>query len=321
MCAAGHEHTPVLIDEVMGCLQPQDGDFVIDCTFGRGGYSAAILEQLGADGRLLAMDADPAAIAHGERVFGNERRLMLVHDNYDRVLSKLKELGMPEQADGIVFDLGVSSPQLDDAARGFSFLQDGPLDMRMNPAQGVSAAEWLSDVSYKELAGVISRLGEERMASRIAARIIDARSSAAINTTKQLAEIVFTALPEKERRARKTHPATKTFQAIRMYINRELEHLRDALNQALDVLAVGGILAVVSFHSLEDRMVKQLFRRCVEGAELPDKLPLKSDETGGDYVYVAKLVRPAPFHPCRQANLLRRSALCCTFRRLSPPSR
>ena len=278
----------------MGCLQPRDGDFIIDCTFGRGGYSTAILEQLGDDGRLLAMDADPAAIAHGERAFGNERRLKLVHDNYDRVLLKLRELGMPEQAEGIVFDLGVSSPQLDDASRGFSFLQDGPLDMRMNPAEGYGAAEWLSAVSYKELAGVIARLGEERMASRIASKIIDARSSTAIDSTKQLAEIVFNAIPEKERRSRKTHPATKTFQAIRMHINHELEHLRDALNHALDVLTVGGILAVVSFHSLEDRIVKQLFRRCVEGARLPDKLPVMRDETGGDYAYVAKLVRPSP---------------------------
>jgi 16S rRNA (cytosine1402-N4)-methyltransferase len=294
MCAAEYEHRPVLIEEVMECLQPQDGNFIIDCTFGRGGYSTAILQKLGPDGRLLAVDADPAAIAHGERAFENERRLTLVHENYDRVLQTLEDLGMPEKADGIVFDLGVSSPQLDDASRGFSFQNDGPLDMRMNTGQGRNAAEWLADVSYEELLRVISTLGEERMAPRIARKIIEARSAGVIDSTKQLADIVYHAMPEKEKRTRKTHPATKTFQAIRMHINQELEHLREALRHALDVLMIDGVVAVVSFHSLEDRIVKQLFRRSVDGAVLPDKLPVKSMDMGGDYAYIAKLIKPSP---------------------------
>lgn len=293
MCAADFEHKPVLIDEVMKCLRPQGGDFIIDCTFGRGGYSAAILQELGSDGRVLALDADPDAIAHGERAFENEPRLLLAHNNYDRIVETLEDLGMPAKVDGIVFDLGVSSPQLDDATRGFSFRNDGPLDMRMNPHVGQSAAEWLSTVTYKDLARVISTLGEERMASRIAQRIIESREKAAFKSTKQLADVVFHAMPEKEKRQRKTHPATKTFQAIRMTVNQELEHLRAGLDAALDSLVIGGVVAVVSFHSLEDRLVKRLFRQAVLGDEVPDKLPVKEADMGGDYEYVAKLVKPS----------------------------
>ena len=293
MCAADYEHKPVLIDEVMKCLRPQGGDFIIDCTFGRGGYSAAILNELGSEGRVLALDADPDAIAHGERAFENEPRLLLAHNNYDRIVETLEDLGMPAKVGGIVFDLGVSSPQLDDATRGFSFRNDGPLDMRMNPHVGQSAAEWLSTVTFKDLARVISTLGEERMASRIAQRIIESREKSAFESTAQLAEVVYQAMPEKEKRQRKIHPATKTFQAIRMTVNQELEHLRAGLDAALDSLVIGGVVAVVSFHSLEDRLVKRLFRQAVLGDEVPDKLPVKEAEIGGDYEYVAKLVKPS----------------------------
>ena len=292
MEATDFEHQPVLIGEVMQCLQPQGDDFIIDCTFGRGGYSAAILQQLDDKGRVLALDADPDAIAHGERVFENEPRLVLAHNNYDRIVETLKDLGMPAKADGIVFDLGVSSPQLDDATRGFSFRNDGPLDMRMNPHVGQSASEWLNTVSLKDLARVISTLGEERVAGRIARRIIEFRDGAVLDSTAQLAEVVYQAMPEKEKRQRKTHPATKTFQAIRMHVNQELEHLSAGLHAALDSLLEGGVLAVVSFHSLEDRMVKQLFRRSVLGEAVPDRLPLKQADMGGDYEYVEKLVKP-----------------------------
>lgn len=287
------EHQPVLIDEVIQSLQPGIRKTIIDCTFGRGGYSAAILKEMNEEGRVLGLDADPEAIAYGERTFGNELRLILAHTNYDRIVEVLKELGMPEHVDGIVFDLGVSSPQLDDASRGFSFRNDGPLDMRMNPHAGQSAAEWLSTVTFAELSRVISVFGEERMASRIAKQIIAHREKTAITTTRQLADVVYQAIPEKDRRLRKIHPATKTFQAIRMEINQELEHLRIALDAALDSLAAGGVLAVVAFHSLEDRLVKRLFRQAVLGNEVPDKLPVRETEMGGEYEYVTRMTRPS----------------------------
>ena len=200
---------------------------------------------------------------------------------------------MPAKVDGIVFDLGVSSPQLDDATRGFSFRNDGPLDMRMNPQVGQSAGEWLSGVTLAELGRVISVLGEERMAKRIARRIIESRDSSSLVSTAQLADIIYQAMPEKEKRQRKTHPATKTFQAIRMYVNRELEHLGDGLQAALNSLVVGGVIVVVAFHSLEDRMVKHLFRQSVLGDEVPDKLPVKAVDMGGAYEYVARLIKPS----------------------------
>ncbi|MCW8964624.1 MAG: 16S rRNA (cytosine(1402)-N(4))-methyltransferase RsmH [Gammaproteobacteria bacterium] len=314
MGAVDYEHKPVLIDEVMKSLHPRDGDFVIDCTFGRGGYSAAILQELDENGRVLALDADPDAIAHGERAFENEPRLVLAHSNYDRIVETLKELEMPAKADGIVFDLGVSSPQLDDATRGFSFRNDGPLDMRMNPQAGQSATEWLSAVSLKDLTRIISVLGEERMASRIARRIVESRDAAVLDSTARLAEIVYQAMPEKEKRQRKIHPATKTFQAIRMHVNQELEHLSAGLDAALDTLVVGGVLAVVSFHSLEDRMVKQLFRRSVLGDEVPDRLPLKEVDMGGNYEYVAKLVKPSEEETAR--NPRARSARLRAIKRI-----
>jgi len=293
MCATEYEHNPVLIDEVMKCLQPQGSDFIIDCTFARGGYSTAILHGLGSEGRVLALDADPDAIAHGERAFKEEPRLILAHNNYDRIVETLEDLGMPKKVDGIVFDLGVSSPQLDDATRGFSFRNDGPLDMRMNPEEGQSAAEWLSTVTLKDLTRAISVLGEERMAGRIARHIIAHREKAAFESTRQLAEVVFNAMPEKEKRQRKTHPATKTFQAIRMTVNKELEHLCAGLDAAIDSLVIGGVVAVVSFHSLEDRLVKRLFRQMVIGDKVPDKLPVKDADIGGDFQYVAKQIKPS----------------------------
>ena len=293
MGADSYEHRPVLINEVLECLQPGDGDFIIDCTFGRGGYTAAILERLDTDGRVLAMDVDPEAIAHAERAFAHEPRLTLAHKNYDRIVETLEELDMPTKANGIVFDLGVSSPQLDDASRGFSFRNDGPLDMRMDPQMGPSAAEWLNKVSLKELTRVIAVLGEEKMAKRIARRIIDYREKAVFESTVQLADVVSQAMPEKEKQQRKIHPATKTFQAIRMHINSELDHLKAGLQEALDVIASGGVIAVVTFHSLEDRIVKRMFRQCVEDDGVPDRLPVMASELSKSFAYEARLVSPS----------------------------
>lgn len=297
MTQQGFKHRPVLIDEVMASLQPQGADVYIDCTFGRGGYSQRILDALGDEGRVLALDADPDAIAYGEEVFKGEPRLLLRHTFYDSIADVVKTLSVPakipDRVDGIVFDLGVSSPQLDDASRGFSFRFNGPLDMRMNPSVGQSAADWVNTAEHGEMARVFSRLGEEQLAGKIASHIVRARQQAEIKTTAVLADIVFQAFPEKERRKRKIHPATKVFQAIRMHINDELGHLQRALVNALDVLAINGVLAVVSFHSLEDRMVKRFFRHCVEGEVVPDGLPLTHDQMGGDFEYVAKQIKPS----------------------------
>jgi 16S rRNA (cytosine1402-N4)-methyltransferase len=287
-----HLHQPVLIHEVLDSLQPAGDDFIVDATFGRGGYTTAILGKLNENGRVLAFDVDPDAVAHGERVFASESRLTLAHKNYDELVETLEELGMPTKVNGIVFDLGVSSPQLDDASRGFSIRNDGPLDMRMDPHAGLTAAQWLQTVSYNELVRVISTLGEEKMAKRIAREIIGYRDKAVIGTTALLAEIISRAIPEKEKKHRKIHPATKTFQAIRMHINDELGHLKAGLTQAMNVLAAGGVVVVVTFHSLEDRIVKRMFRKSVEGNNIPDRLPIKQSELNEEFAYVAKLVRP-----------------------------
>ena len=289
---ASYVHQPVLINEVLECLHPESDDFIVDCTFGRGGYSAAILEKLGNKGQVLALDVDPQAIAYGRAAFADEPRLTLANNNYDRLVETLEELGMPTKVNGIVFDLGVSSPQLDDASRGFSFRNDGPLDMRMNPDVGLSAAEWLKMTSFGELARVISTLGEEKMAKRIAREIVNYRQNSDIESTMQLAQVVSAAIPEKEKRQRKIHPATKTFQAIRMYINDELGHLKAGLSQALDVLMAGGVIAVVTFHSLEDRIVKRLFRKMVQGEEVPARLPVRDSDLQSNYVYMKKLALP-----------------------------
>lgn len=314
MTSPDFQHRPVLIEEVLSCLKPKEGGVYVDCTFGRGGYSQRILEEVGATGYVVALDADPEAIAHGEAKYKNEPRLILRHNNYDRIAEELNDLPMSSNVDGIVFDLGVSSPQLDDAARGFSFRNNGPLDMRMNPLQGQSAADWIASVGLGELTRVIRTLGEEQLAGLIAKHIVRAREREVITTTGQLAEIVFQAFPEKEKRKRKIHPATKVFQAIRMKVNDELGHLERALHESLDVLAIGGVLAVVSFHSLEDRLVKRLFRDCVNGPEVPHGLPVKDDELIKNYEYAAKLIVPSDEEV--EVNARARSAKLRAIRKL-----
>jgi len=288
-----YQHRPVLLGEVMDCLRPQHAGVYVDGTFGRGGYTQQILGALGDDGRIVALDVDPDAIAYGRRIYTDESRLFLRHTSYDRIVEELEDLPIPNKVDGMVFDLGVSSPQLDDAARGFSFWRDGPLDMRMNPLEGQSAADWVNTVDPDEMMRVIYRLGEEKLAGLITKAIVRARHRDAITTTGQLADIVYRAFPERVKRKRRIHPATKVFQAIRMQINDELGHLGRALSAAPGILAVRGVLVVVSFHSLEDRMVKRLFRDLVLGDKVPDGLPLRSDELNHGYEYVMKLIRPS----------------------------
>ena len=258
---SGGAHLPVLpaavVDALAVAARPQ-GTFV-DATFGRGGHSRLILERLGPQGRLIAFDRDPEAIAAGHATF-NDARATLVHTRFARLGATLKEL-RAQLVDGVVFDLGVSSPQIDDAGRGFSLRADGPLDMRMDPTREPSAAQSLATVSERELRGVISDYGEERFAQQIARAIVAARAHGPIVRTGQLAAIVAKAVGARGKRDRSQDPATRTFQAVRIHVNQELAELSLALEGILPRLEVGARLVVITFHSLEDRLVKQFFRR------------------------------------------------------------
>jgi len=267
----GEQHRPVLLDEVLDALQVKQDGLYVDGTFGRGGHAAAVLERLGTQGRLLAFDKDPYALNYAADRFGNEPRLIMRGGSFGNLQSVATELGWQGKVDGILLDLGVSSPQLDDADRGFSFLNDGPLDMRMDPHSGVSAADWLADADAEQIADVLWRYGEERHSRRIARAVVAARAADPIRSTRQLAELVAAAVPGREGRK---HPATRSFQAIRIFINRELQDLEAVLPQAVDVLAAGGRLAVISFHSLEDRLVKRFIRDQQRGPQLPPDLPV-----------------------------------------------
>ena len=250
------EHVPVLVEEVLEGLALRADGLYVDGTFGRGGHTARMLDALGPNGAVLALDRDPAAIEAGHRRFGDESRLTLVHAEFAELARVVAAQARGREVLGVLLDLGVSSPQLDQPERGFSFAKDGPLDMRMDPLHGESAAAWLARVDERELARVIYELGEERFSRRIAATIVAARAEAPIERTSQLAAIVQRAVRTRDGK----HPATRTFQAIRLFINDELGQLRTALEAAYAVLAPGGRLAVISFHSLEDRMVKQFIR-------------------------------------------------------------
>ncbi|MCO6414209.1 MAG: 16S rRNA (cytosine(1402)-N(4))-methyltransferase RsmH [Thiogranum sp.] len=264
-------HRPVLLDQVLDSLQVRPGGLYIDGTFGRGGHAAVILEKLGTEGRLLAFDKDPDAVEFAAGRFGDEPRLIMRSGSFINLATVVAELGWQGRVNGILFDLGVSSPQLDDAARGFSFLKPGPLDMRMNPRAGISASQWLAEAGEREIADVLWKYGEERFSRRIARNIVRAREQAPVTTTEQLATLIAAAVPGREA---KKHPATRSFQAIRIFINRELEDIEAVLPQAVDALAPGGRLAVISFHSLEDRIVKRFIRDQHRGPQLPPDLPV-----------------------------------------------
>jgi 16S rRNA (cytosine1402-N4)-methyltransferase len=269
-----HAHTPVLLDEVLeGLALRADGRY-IDATFGRGGHSAAILERLSADGALLAIDRDPSAVAAARKRFGGDARFAVLHGSFSQLRALAQQAGFGGGCDGVLLDLGVSSPQVDEAARGFSFMQDGPLDMRMNTTAGSTAAQWLARVSEHELERVIRDFGEERFAKRIAHAIVDARRTRPLDRTLVLAEVVSGAVP---RREPGKHPATRTFQAIRIHINDELAEIEAALLAALELLAPHGRLCVISFHSLEDGIVKRFIQKHSQDdpvyAGLPDIPP------------------------------------------------
>jgi 16S rRNA (cytosine1402-N4)-methyltransferase len=250
-------HVPVLAREAFEALAVQADGLYIDATFGRGGHTALILGALGPEGRVLAFDRDPAAIAAGHRRFPDEVRLALVGAPFADIAARVPQLFPGRPVRGILFDLGVSSPQLDDPARGFSFRADGPLDMRMDPTSGEPVSAWLARAGEPEIREVIAKLGEERFARRIAADIVATRSTRPLTRTLELAALVARAVRTREPGK---NPATRTFQALRMHINDELGQLRRGLSAALELLAVGGRLAVISFHSLEDRAVKQFIQ-------------------------------------------------------------
>jgi 16S rRNA (cytosine1402-N4)-methyltransferase len=252
------EHKAVLVDAVLAALAVRPAGHYVDATFGRGGHSAAVLGALGPAGSLVALDRDAEAIAAGQARFASEPRVALVHGDFGELAALLRQ-AQPQVAlyDGILIDCGVSSPQLDNAARGFSFQQDGPLDMRMDAGRGAPVSEWLGGATFEEMRHVIATLGEERYARRIAKAICNAREAAPLTRTLQLAQLVERAVPVREPGK---HAATRTFQALRMWVNDELGQLRRALAQSVELLAGGGRLAVISFHSLEDGVVRDFLR-------------------------------------------------------------
>jgi 16S rRNA (cytosine1402-N4)-methyltransferase len=264
------KHIPVLLQSVLDGLRIQPGGKYIDGTFGRGGHSKAILQRLGDQGRLLAIDRDPQAIAEAPDALVNDPRFELLGGEIAELKNIASERQLLGEVDGLLLDLGVSSPQLDEPGRGFSFRSDGPLDMRMDPGSGRSAADWLATVDEKELKKVLLKYGEEKFAGRIAAAIVAARQQQAILRTAELAEIVAAVVPQ---RGLRKHPATKTFQAIRVFVNDEIEQLNAALNASIDLLKKGGRLCVISFHSLEDRPVKRFMRNASRESEQYRGLP------------------------------------------------
>ncbi len=300
--SGGGSHTTVLLHEAVEALAIRQDGIYVDGTFGRGGHSAEILKRLGADGRLIALDRDVAAVAAGEQ--WRDRRFRIVHRSFAHLAEVLRELGV-QQVDGILLDLGVSSPQLDEAARGFSFRFDAPLDMRMDTSSGMTAAQWLETVDEDFLAEVIRDYGEERFAKQIARAIVAARAIRPIHTTRQLVELVGKTVRTREAGQ---HPATRTFQAIRIYLNRELEELARVLPECVNHLKTGGRLVVISFHSLEDRIVKHYLREMAEGDKLPRAVPIRASEVPhGKMKLIGKAIRAGATEV--QANPRARSAV------------
>lgn len=284
----GFEHQTVLLTEAVNALQVVPTGIYVDATFGRGGHSREILRQLGPEGRLLAIDRDPDAIAAGAAMVAADTRFALVQGNFSALASVIDARNWCGRVNGLLLDLGVSSPQLDDPARGFSFMRDGPLDMRMNPHEGMDAATYLAKAGAEELQTVFSELGEERFSRRIAQAIVRTRDAHPLTTTRELAELVAASVPTREPGK---HPATRVFQALRIHINGELEQLVDALTQALDLLAPNGRLVVISFHSLEDRIVKRFMQHHASGPQLPRGMPLPADMPVPKLTLVGKAVR------------------------------
>ncbi|MCW8906820.1 MAG: 16S rRNA (cytosine(1402)-N(4))-methyltransferase RsmH [Sedimenticola sp.] len=287
---SAERHQPVLFQEALDALNIHPAGMYVDGTFGRGGHSGAILAALGDTGRLLAIDKDPDAVRHARERFAGDPRFEIHQGSFAALERVAVEAGLSGRVDGLLLDLGVSSPQLDRAERGFSFLHDGPLDMRMDNSSGISAAEWLQQAGTEEMAEVFKRYGEERYARRIARAIAEAEKSAPITTTRRLAEIISAAHPAWEKGR---HPATRCFQAIRIHINRELDDLEVCLQQSLQVLAPGGRLVVISFHSLEDRIVKRFMRDQSRGDAIPPGIPVTEAQRNSRLRLIGKARKPS----------------------------
>lgn len=289
MAAMGEDraHHAVLLNAAVDALVIKPDGRYFDGTFGRGGHSQQILKQLGENGQLTGIDKDPTAIKAGEAMAAADRRFHIQHGSFAEIAQFTENLGW-QGVTGVLLDLGVSSPQLDDADRGFSFMRNGPLDMRMNPQQAPSAAQWLNTAGEQDIANVIYRYGEERFSRRIARAIVARRTEEPLQTTRDLAQLVSAAVPYKEKHK---HPATRTFQAIRVFINRELEDLEAGLEAAVKLLDEGGRLVVISFHSLEDRIVKRFMRDIARGPQLPRGLPVTAEQQRTGFRLIGKAVK------------------------------
>ncbi len=285
---AGAAHQAVLLHEAIDALFTRPDGFYVDGTFGRGGHAKLLLERLDENGRLLVMDRDPEAIAVAQEMMGSDPRVSIIHEPFSSLKSQLQAIDAMEKVDGILFDFGVSSPQLDQAERGFSFQNDGELDMRMDTSRGQTAAQWLARVKFSDLVRALRIYGEERFAKRIANAVVESREETPITTTRQLARLISDAVPVYER---EKHPATRSFQAIRIVINEELKEIEAVLPDALDALSVGGRLVVISFHSLEDRPVKRLLQKEAKGDDFPPDLPIRADQINPRIKLLGKPVR------------------------------
>ncbi len=282
-------HETVLLNEAVQALITDTDGYYVDGTFGRGGHTRLLLKGLNSDAVVIGFDKDPQAIVTGNALREEDSRFCIVHNSFSELKNEIVKRGLEGKVSGILLDLGVSSPQLDQAERGFSFMKDGPLDMRMDTSRGLSAADWLATAEVDDISQVLREFGEERYAKRIAKAIVREREERPIITTAHLASVISEAHPAWEKHK---HPATKSFQAIRIYINNELGDLKDVLEQALEVLAIGGRLVVISFHSLEDRMVKRFIRDKHKGPEIPRYIPVEQSSIEPPIIALGKAIKP-----------------------------
>lgn len=306
-------HTTVLLDEAVKGLNLRPDGIYIDATFGRGGHSRLILSQLGTKGRLMAIDRDPAAIAAAVAI--DDPRFSIIHGPFSNLQQYVEDEKLSGYIDGILLDLGVSSPQLDEAERGFSFMRDGPLDMRMDPTEGQSAAEWLMQAVEQDIAFVLKNYGEEKFAKRIARAIVERNRQQPMTRTRELAELIAKVIPIRDKHK---HPATRSFQAIRIWVNSEIDEIKQALNGAVNVLRAGGRLSVISFHSLEDRLVKQFIRKQSQGVQVPVGMPLTEAQLtalGGKML--KKIAKRVPAEQEISENPRARSAVLRTAERIT----
>lgn len=306
------EHVTVLLQEAVDALVTDSSGFYVDGTFGRGGHSALVLQQLSPAGHLLGIDKDLAAITAANTRFAQDSRFEIAHGSFAELAELIAARGMTGKIHGVLLDLGVSSPQLDEAERGFSFQNDGPLDMRMDQTRGQSAADWVNTAAENDIAYVLKEFGEERFAKRMARAIVTERQIRPFSRTKHLAEIIKEANPAWEKGK---HPATRAFQAIRIHVNNELTDLDAVLGQALEVLAIGGRLVVISFHSLEDRVVKRFIRRQELGDPVPRGLPVRDEQLNKRMRSCGKAVKAGDEEV--DANIRSRSAIMRVAEKIS----